>query len=485
VEQTRDPDAKAELDRRAKEVRAAAALQAKLTAALAAGNAPKKQIAKRWRVLKGDVSTVTVRTKGTELTWPWKEVPAKLHIELLAGHGTGLGLAVAAYAIGGDADQLAAYALVYADSKPHPDVDRFLSEMVRNEPLPEGGYVVHAGEVMPKSEFIRQQEEALIEQYRGQLDKAFAAIKADKAVKKLGKLKAKKDELDRRRKHALELIFDEKKYFYPYRHRANEYYPVQKEVDHRVASVREVWDDGATTRVGFSDAMKRQLKSFDEAAGELAKRFVDVEERVAEVAFLRSYFGRSFTVRTLYRTPEERELLEYSVEVMEANTQVPGDITKIEREQVRVTNEYRMMFGRWPVRIVEKLVLSSRGHCEEMSRLGYFGHFSPTPGRKTPYDRMRLAGYNYGSSENCVMGTSDPKSAHDRWCHSSGHHRNLLMAPWTEMGTGHYGSYMTQNFGRAPKWSGKPPSDEPAEDGEPGDEESEDGEDPYDYESED
>jgi hypothetical protein len=98
---------------------------------------------------------------------------------------------------------------------------------------------------------------------------------------------------------------------------------------------------------------------------------------------------------------------------------------------------------------------------------------------------MRLAGYQYGASENCVMGTSDPKSAHERWCHSSGHHRNLLTAAWTEMGTGHYGSLMTQNFGRAPKWRDKPPSDEPDVEDESEDESEDDGEDPYDYESED
>jgi hypothetical protein len=27
------------------------------------------------------------------------------------------------------------------------------------------------------------------------------------------------------------------------------------------------------------------------------------------------------------------------------------------------------------------------------------------------------------------------------------------MPPWTEMGTGHFGSLMTQNYGQAPKWS--------------------------------
>ena len=51
------------------------------------------------------------------------------------------------------------------------------------------------------------------------------------------------------------------------------------------------------------------------------------------------------------------------------------------------------------------------------------------------------------------MGNTTPEGSHQGWCHSSGHHRNLLMPQWTEMGTGHHGAFMTQNFGRAPRWS--------------------------------
>ena len=83
-----------------------------------------------------------------------------------------------------------------------------------------------------------------------------------------------------------------------------------------------------------------------------------------------------------------------------------------------------------------------------------------TPGRRTPYDRMKLAGYEYGSSENCIMGQTNPMGAHRGWCHSSGHHRNILMPMWTEMGTGHYGRYMTQNYGSAPKYSKHDPEPE-------------------------
>jgi len=457
VAEADDAKERLELQRRAAEVRAAADLQQAVVGELAAGKAPKKQIAKRWRIVTGDSKALTVKTKGKELVYPWAEVPIPLHIALLARKvdttpNGKLGFAVAVHVIGDQAARIAALATVYADGKQHEDVDRYLAEVVRNEPLPEGGYVVHGGQILTRADFVRQQEEELIAAWKEQFDAAYVAIKKDTSLKKLNKLVAKKNELDKLRNYALELIFDEKKYFYPYRHRANEYYPVQKEVDHRVDAVREAWEDGGTVRVSESDGIRKWLKKFDEAASELDKRYVDVEEKVEEIAFLRAYFGRKFTIQTLFRTAEEMDLLDYSIEVMESNTQVKGDIKDNERAQVRVTNEYRMMFGRWPVRIVEKLVLSSRGHCEEMSRLGYFGHFSPTPGRKTPYDRMRLAGYQWGSSENIVAGTTDPKSAHARWCHSSGHHRNLLMQPWTEMGTGALGSFMCQNFGRAPRW---------------------------------
>jgi uncharacterized protein YkwD len=45
------------------------------------------------------------------------------------------------------------------------------------------------------------------------------------------------------------------------------------------------------------------------------------------------------------------------------------------------------------------------------------------------------------------MGRTDPASAHDGWAHSSGHHRNLLMAGHREMASSLVSLYWTQNFG--------------------------------------
>ncbi|MFQ5843641.1 MAG: CAP domain-containing protein, partial [Planctomycetota bacterium] len=453
------PRAREVVERRAAECGAAAALLDAVVGALGQGKAPGSQIragGTRWRVLGGGPDGVRVRNKGAERTFAWAGVPPGLFVALLEWRGDGvsrgpLGLAVAAHATGDQDLFLATLAKAYGHEPLRAELDRFVAGRVRKEALPEGGYVVAAGELLTRREHLRRQEEATIARYRAQLRASLDRIRKSAAFTRRAKMKKRKDRLDHVRRDALDLIYDTKKYFYPYRHRMTEYMPVQREVDTRVDAVRELWDDRTVLSIKGSPKLRSALDRFDEAAKELGRRLVDVSEAVDEVAFLRSYVGKKFTVRTFFRTPEERELLEYSREVMADNAEVEGDISDVERAQVRITNEYRIMFGRWPVRLLEPLVQSSRGHCEEMARIGYFGHFSPTPGRRTPYERMALEGYKYGASENCVAGTGDPMSAHVRWCHSSGHHRNLLMAEWTEMGTGHHGRLMTQNFGRAPR----------------------------------
>ncbi|MHC4549023.1 MAG: FHA domain-containing protein [Planctomycetota bacterium] len=469
-----------EIAARARECAAAAAVHEALVAELEAGRLPNGQIAKRWRVLAGGAEGITVRSRGQELTYTWQEAPVELYLALLDQHARQvalghLGLAVAAHALGAHEAVAGALAEAYLEPKHRPLLDAFVAVRVRNERVPDGGYVVHAGEILSRKKYLRLKEEELIRELQARFDRLHAAVKEDKAFAKLRKLTAKKDKLDEARQHALDLIFDTKTYFYPYRGtgRMGEYTKVQQEVDRRVKAVRELWEQSAVNSIKKNPDLERRLGQLDEVAGELEQRLVDVADPLAEIEFLRSYLGQKFTLRSFYRTPEERDLLRYSEEVMEFNSGVEGDITEVEREQVEVTNAYRMMFGRWPVRLVEALVKSSRGHCAEMTRLGYFGHFSPTPGRRTPYDRMKLEGYQYGSSENCIAGQTSPKGAHDGWCRSSGHHRNILTPMWTEMGTGHHGRMMTQNYGQAPKYSKYDPEPED----EPGYEWEEDGED--------
>jgi len=123
--------------------------------------------------------------------------------------------------------------------------------------------------------------------------------------------------------------------------------------------------------------------------------------------------------------------------------------TNDERNQVRITNAYRIMMGRHALEIHPCLVESARGHSQEMTQLGYFAHESPVAKNRSPSDRARNAGYPGGAAENIAMGSISPQAAHDAWYNSSGHHRNILDKGHQVMGSGFDGPHWTQNFGHA------------------------------------
>jgi len=114
---------------------------------------------------------------------------------------------------------------------------------------------------------------------------------------------------------------------------------------------------------------------------------------------------------------------------------------------VRVTNRYRALLGRRALAWNPKIQAAAQGHADYMSLTGNFGHFEPDPARHGPAERLKLAGYPGGGSENCHMGDSGAEGAHLGWTHSSGHHRNLLIESHREMASGIAGPYWCQNFG--------------------------------------
>lgn len=281
----------------------------------------------------------------------------------------------------------------------------------------------------------------------------------------------KRRELDRRRAHALELINDEVKYFYPYSapecppDKAALYPKVQQEVDDRVAQVREIWgDEFEETSSGFtlSSKFKRTYENLLEEEAILVA--ADGEGFSREVVMERIYLlpakSSRVTLRNVALTPAERERLDRDADVLKFNATTQTSAQKQEVEQVWITNMYRLMFGRRALAIHDKLVRSSRGHSEWMARTGIFAHINPhDPKRRTPADRIKLEGYeSSGSGENLAM-TGGARAAHDAWCHSSGHHRNLLFESHNELGVGNVGNYWTQNFAGGGDYAGNLPDE--------------------------
>jgi uncharacterized protein YkwD len=151
-------------------------------------------------------------------------------------------------------------------------------------------------------------------------------------------------------------------------------------------------------------------------------------------------------VRNFAASEADRMRIDSSQEAMAFNLNTPGSASKTEQEQCRITNEYRMMMGRYAVRLHDPMTKAANDHCNDMSTLGFFSHTSPVEGKRSPYDRLVRQGMRPdGASENIAINSS-PIGAHKAWLKSPGHHRNILGSAWRIMGPGHVGRYWCQNF---------------------------------------
>lgn len=120
-----------------------------------------------------------------------------------------------------------------------------------------------------------------------------------------------------------------------------------------------------------------------------------------------------------------------------------------EDEVVRYTNMARDEAGCGPVRLDTKIRAAARKHAYDMAANRYFNHTS-RDGR-SPWDRMRAAGYNSPAAENIAKGQSDAQRVMAAWLMSEGHRNNILNCRIKAIGVGVRlggdGPYWVQDFG--------------------------------------
>src|SRR5690606_20033310 len=131
--------------------------------------------------------------------------------------------------------------------------------------------------------------------------------------------------------------------------------------------------------------------------------------------------------------------------------QADSGIAAMAAEVVALTNAERAAAGCDDLRTDERLREAARRHSEDMAANDYFSHTS-LDGR-SPFDRMRDAGYPNGAAENIAMGYRSPQAVMEGWMNSEGHRNNILNCGLTAIGVGlAYDSggrpYWTQKFGR-------------------------------------
>ncbi|HUR29530.1 MAG TPA: CAP domain-containing protein, partial [Planctomycetota bacterium] len=255
--------------------------------------------------------------------------------------------------------------------------------------------------------------------------------------------------LDEARKKALDLIFDEERYFYPYDppacppQKAAKYASVQREVDELVQAVHAIWESKKRVKIG--DTLREQIEDALWTSSQAAKAGLAIA-KIAETWRFATVLpaGDDVGLSDFAWNAAERSALDESERIEARNERLwaalahaePADSVPStdEQRQVRITNAYRHMLGRRALAWNPRLEAAAQGHSDHMANSGDFAHEEQgDPARRTPTDRAKLAGYPGGASENISMGRGDPQSAHEGWTHSSGHHRNLLMQSHREM----------------------------------------------------
>jgi hypothetical protein len=300
---------------------------------------------------------------------------------------------------------------------------------------------------------------------RVRMDRSLKVVRAGRVIEQLSRIAEQRVKLDAARAHALELIFDAETYFYPYNpptppKTAGDYSRAQRAVDQAVSEVDAIWKRARSVRLSASFLEAVEQLRWGAAALDELKQETELPPDVPAWLLVIPSGAEDYGLHEFARDAREAMAHDRNRRVRQRNEKqwvasergVPGlgrDAipNEAEREQVRVTNDYRLMMGRSALAWNPRLQVAAQGHSNYMANTGDFGHTETNPERRTVLDRLSLVDYLGGGSENCHQGGGDPKGAHDGWVHSSGHHRNILTPGHREMGSGLAGFYWTQNFG--------------------------------------
>jgi len=347
----------------------------------------------------------------------------------------------------------------------------------RNEELPEGGYVVYEERYVTPAqrEYLlretaiadamkhmsskdaderKQAYEELIEIGEPAAERLLSALTSRRAYlidaiassksATGGKYKSKMHgALKTRRANALALIRNASAYPYP-----NPTKMGQKEVEHLVGLVREIWERPFDLVAQWDKKLQKELTLITEVDEVLARvdsgyrpDLDEIKDRINQAIDMPSYTpdGGSASRRENY------------LGIMAYNEKLKTTATEQEKDNTRAVNEYRFMMGLYSVKINERLLRAARGHSRHMKENNYFAHNVPagknrTPQNVTPGARAKRQGYGGGVGENIASGRNTGRGAFWAWFGSSGHHRNML-GGWSEMGCGRWNAFFTQNFG--------------------------------------
>ncbi|WP_066634626.1 LysM peptidoglycan-binding domain-containing protein [Desulfolucanica intricata] len=124
-------------------------------------------------------------------------------------------------------------------------------------------------------------------------------------------------------------------------------------------------------------------------------------------------------------------------------------MTADEQQMLNLVNQERAKVGLPALKSDLNLVKVARLKAQDMIKLNYFSHTSPTYG--SPFDMMKQFGISYSYAGENLAGASTVQSAHTNLMNSPGHRANILSKNFGKVGIGivdggPYGKMFVQMF---------------------------------------
>lgn len=112
-----------------------------------------------------------------------------------------------------------------------------------------------------------------------------------------------------------------------------------------------------------------------------------------------------------------------------------GTYADFQNQVVQLVNQERTSRGLKALSVDSALTNTATLKSQDMAKLGYFDHTSPTYG--SPFDMMKQYGISYRTAgENIAMGQTSPQQVMTGWMNSEGHRANILNSSFTKIGVG-------------------------------------------------
>jgi uncharacterized protein YkwD len=299
-------------------------------------------------------------------------------------------------------------------------------------------------------------------------------LSAKQPLRSFKKLLRAREMLDNLRAETLEIIRDKQGYPYPCTppkaspEAIAAFEKSQKRIDQSVDLMRGLWRKTPGVKVprGMHDHLDlamwtlRAKKRASEALGlNVVLPAPDLPPWVYGLPLRGEVEGNVVTLQVLGLSLAEQKKLAKSRAIralnerllgealLDAENKFAGDRIRDEFRQVAHTNNYRELFGLHALAWDGRLFEACQQHANYLWESGEFTHFQPEAEFRTFSLRAQRAGYTERVYENCHKGANDPYDAHDLLCHSSEHHRTILLDFVHEIATARSGLVWVQNYG--------------------------------------